>query len=243
PRGGRRVEPRGAGGQVLLDTDPAPPVPYFSWFVGPILRSASRRARSWVERALRAADAGRPPPPAPKRPSLAPPTAFSAPQAVLLATVCALTAAATYGSSLLSQNVDYVGRSFGASDRALGTALAISRAGVLIALVASAMADRRGRRMLMLVSFGGVCVANGVARPPPPELRPPVGRDQALRRPRRPGHQAGPARRGLRPLLRRSLRRAGHRQLPVRHLHRSVVPVHQPLPGRRPGVLGARHHG
>jgi MFS family permease len=162
-----RIEPRGAGAQVLLETDPTPPVPYFSWFVAPILRSASRRARSWVERALRAADAGRPPPPAPKRPSLAPPTAFSGPQAVLLATVCALTAAATYGSSLLSQNVDYVGRSFGASDRALGTALAISRAGVLIALVASAMADRKGRRTLMLVSFAGVCLANGVAAAAP----------------------------------------------------------------------------
>jgi MFS family permease len=86
---------------------------------------------------------------------------------VLLATVCAITAAATYGSSLLSQNVDYVGRSFGASDRALGTALAVSRAGVLIALVASALADRKGRRTLMLVSFAGVCLANGVAAAAP----------------------------------------------------------------------------
>ena len=162
-----RVEPRGAGAQVLLETDPTPPVPYFSWFVGPILRSASKRALRWAEQALRAAEAGEPLPPLPKRPSLAPPTTFSAPQAVMLATVCALTAAATYGSSLLSQNVDYVGRSFGASDRALGTALAISRAGVLIALVASAMADRRGRRTLMLVSFGGVCLANGVAAAAP----------------------------------------------------------------------------
>jgi MFS family permease len=157
----------GAGTQVVLETEPAPPVPYFRWFVGPILRSAAKRALRWVERALRAAEAGKPPPPPPKRPGLAPPTAFAAPQAVLLATVCALTAAATYGSSLLSQNVDYVGQSFGASDRALGTALAISRAGVLIALVASAMADRRGRRMLILVSFAGVCLANGVAAAAP----------------------------------------------------------------------------
>jgi MFS family permease len=163
----RFVSPGGDFTQVILDTDPPPPVPYFRWFVRPILRSAAKRALRWVERALRAAEAGEPLPPPPKRPSLAPPTAFSAPQAILLATVCALTAAATYGSSLLSQNVDYVGRSFGASDRALGTALAISRAGVLIALVSSAMADRRGRRMLMLVSFAGVCLANGVAAAAP----------------------------------------------------------------------------
>ena len=117
---------------------------------------------SWAERALRAAVAGEPLPAA-QTAVPGPAGALLRPQAVLLATVCALTAAATYGSSLLSQNVDYVGRSFGASDRALGTALAISRAGVLIALVASALADRKGRRMLMLVSFGGVCLANGVA--------------------------------------------------------------------------------
>ncbi|HEV7535677.1 MAG TPA: MFS transporter [Acidimicrobiia bacterium] len=163
-----RIEPRGEGAaHVALETEPTPRVPYFSWFVGPILRSAGRRARTWVERALLAAEAGRPLPPPPKRPSLAPPTNFSPQQAVLLATVCALTAGATYGSSLLSQNVDYVGRAFGASDRALGTALAISRAGVLIALVASALADRRGRRILILVSFAGVCVANGVAAAAP----------------------------------------------------------------------------
>ncbi|MCA1842204.1 MAG: MFS transporter, partial [Actinobacteria bacterium] len=158
-----RIEPRGAGAQVGLETDPMPPVPYFGWFVGPIFRSASRRAVAWTERALRAAEAGEPLPPPPKRPSLAPPAPFSAPQAMLLAVVCAITAAATYGSSLLSQNVDYVGDSFGASDRALGTALAISRAGVLIALVAAAMADRKGRRTLMLYSVAGVCLANAIA--------------------------------------------------------------------------------
>ncbi|HVW31790.1 MAG TPA: MFS transporter [Acidimicrobiia bacterium] len=157
----------GSRTQVLLETEPTPRVPYFRWFVGPILRSASKRALRWAGRALRAAEAGEPPPPPPKRPSLAPPTAFAPAQAVLLATVCAITAAATYGSSLLSQNVDYVGQAFGASDRALGTALAISRVGVLIALVSSAMADRRGRRRLMLISVAGVCLANGVAAASP----------------------------------------------------------------------------
>lgn len=158
-----RVEPREGGATALLETEPMPPIPYFRWFIGPILRSADRRALSWTERALRAAEAGDPPPPRPKRPSLAPPAPFTGAQAILLATVCAITAVATYGSSLLSQNVDYVGDSFGAGDRALGTALAVSRAGVLIALVASALADRKGRRTLMLISVAGVCLANGVA--------------------------------------------------------------------------------
>jgi MFS family permease len=158
-----RVEARDEGASVLLETDATPPIPYFRWFVGPILRSANRRALAWATQALRAVEAGEDAPPPPKRPSLAPPAPFTPPQAILLATVCAITAVTTYGSSLLSQNVDYVGEAFGASDQALGTALAVSRVGVLIALVSSAMADRKGRRRLMLFAVAGVCVANAVA--------------------------------------------------------------------------------
>ncbi|MDQ1504698.1 MAG: hypothetical protein QOD57_2425, partial [Actinomycetota bacterium] len=54
----RLVSRAGDVTQVILESDPAPPVPYFRWFVGPILRSAAKRALRWVERALRAAEAG-----------------------------------------------------------------------------------------------------------------------------------------------------------------------------------------
>ena len=160
-----RVEDGGgeAHTQVVLEADAIPHVPYFFWFMGPILRSANRRALGWAEGALRAAEAGEPAPPPPKRPSLAPPAPFSAPESVSLATVCAVTAALTFSGALLSQNAGYVAQSFGASDTQLDTALLLSRAGVLIALVASAMADRKGRRTLMLLCLGGVAVANGVA--------------------------------------------------------------------------------
>ncbi len=86
----------------------------------------------------------------------------AAPEAISLATVCAVTAALTFGSSLLSQNAGYVADAFGASDKALDTALLFSRVGVLIALVAAAMADRKGRRTLMLVCLAGVCLANAI---------------------------------------------------------------------------------
>jgi len=164
-----RVAPTGGGGadaagtRVALETDPTPRVPYFFWFVGPILRSADRRALSWAERALQAAEQGQPLPAPPKRPSLAPPAPFSAPQAMLLATVCAVTAVLVFGSTLLSQNAGYVKDAFGVTDKTLDTALAVSRVGVLIALVASAMADRKGRRRLMLVSVAGIGLANAVA--------------------------------------------------------------------------------
>ena len=152
----------GATAVRLVAPDP-PPIPYFGWFVRPIVRSAHRRALAHAEAVLRATIASAPVPSPPRRPPLAPPAIFDRAQGTLLATVCAAAAVATFGGSLLSQHVDYVGDSFGATDRALGATLAFSRTGVIIALVATALADRRGRRRLLLISFAGVCLANAVA--------------------------------------------------------------------------------
>lgn len=154
------VRSAGEGSTVTVDVEPAPEVPYFGWFVGPVVRAANRRAVAHVDGTLRAAAAGTPPPPAPGRPGLSPTAVFSPSQAVMLATVCAITAVVTYGGSLLSQNVSYVRDSFDVSQGAMGNALAVSRVGVVIALAASALADRQGRRRLLLVSFAGVAVAN-----------------------------------------------------------------------------------
>ena len=49
---------------------------------------------------------------------------------------------------------------FDQTDQALGVALAIARAGVLVSLVAIALADRWGRRRLILVGLVGACAAN-----------------------------------------------------------------------------------
>lgn len=149
--------------QVHLEAPDPPAIPYFGWFVRPIVRSAHRRALAHAAAGLDATLAGDPVPAPPRRPSLAPPAGFDQVQGTMLATVCAVAAVATFGGSLLSQHVDYVGRSFGASDRALGATLAFSRTGILIALIATALADRRGRRRLLLLSFAGVCLANAVA--------------------------------------------------------------------------------
>ncbi len=165
-----RIEVRpgpGSTAEVTLEVADPPPIPYFGWFVRPIVGSANRRAVAHAAAVLQAAVAGQPAPSPPRRPALAPPANFDGPQAVLLATVCAAAAVATFGGSLLSQNVDYVGRSFGASDQALGATLAFSRIGIVIALVATAMADRQGRRRLLLFAFAGVCVANAVAAAAP----------------------------------------------------------------------------
>lgn len=100
------------------------------------------------------------PRPTPRWLIFAPAVAYDDDQIDALVTLSLLMAMTTFGASLLSQNVDFVGRSFGASDRALGGALAISRAGVAIALVGTALADRHGRRRLLLLAFGGLCAAN-----------------------------------------------------------------------------------
>src|SRR5262249_40421760 len=44
-----------------------------------------------------------------------------------------------------------------------GLALAVSRGGVLVSLVATALADRQGRRRLLLVCFAGVGVTNAIS--------------------------------------------------------------------------------
>ena len=53
------------------------------------------------------------------------------------------------------------------SDQALGVALAIARAGVLVSLIVIALADRLGRRRLMLYALVGACCANALAAAAP----------------------------------------------------------------------------
>jgi MFS family permease len=156
----------GSGGgltRLALEADVAFDLPYFRWFVGPLVgRSVVRALRHQADR-LRAALTDAEPPTPPKRSALLPPVTFTPSAAAALATVCALTALANFGGALFGQNADSVIRSFDASNRDLGIALAVTRSGVLVALVATALADRRGRRQLLIVCFAGVCVTNAVS--------------------------------------------------------------------------------
>jgi MFS family permease len=156
-----RVEPQDGGGTVLvMEPNVTPAIPYFGWFMTPLIAWRASRILDDIEARVRGIAEGRPPP-APRRSlPFAPPASFDETQAVLLATVAALFAVVELGASLFSQFVDFVGETFSASDRALGVAAAASRSGVLIALLASAAADRRGRRRLLLISVAGVCAGN-----------------------------------------------------------------------------------
>ncbi len=91
---------------------------------------------------------------------MVPPVAFTPEQAGRLAALAAVALVANFSGALLSQNGDAVTSAFDQTDQALGVALAIARAGVLVALVAIALADRWGRRRLILVGLIGACAAN-----------------------------------------------------------------------------------
>lgn len=162
-----RIQATEHGTRVTLSCEPLPTVPYFSWALGPFGRMALRRHLRWETARLRAELEGKPEPRRPGWGFLAPPARFSPEQGVVLATVAALSLVAGLGGSLFSQNVDFVANAFGASNSDLGISLAVTRAGVLVSLVASALADRRGRRKLLLASVIGMCVFNAASAAAP----------------------------------------------------------------------------
>lgn len=157
------VAPDGTGATARMHTEFDAHIPYFGWAIVPVLRAATRRAVAATAARLRAHIEQRPAPRTARTVPFSPPVAFSPEQATFLATVAMATAVAAFGASLASQNVHFVGEAFGATDEALGVALAASRAGALIGLVATAMADRRGRRRLLLVAICGICAGSAVS--------------------------------------------------------------------------------
>ncbi len=151
------------GTEVELGVENPTHVPYFQWLLGPFLRQGERRTLRYHAARLAAAVEGRPPPEPPRRSPLLPPVPFDPDAIRFLATLAAIAALANFGGALFGQTADPVTETFGESTRTLGVALAVSRGGVLVSLVASALADRQGRRRLLLICFGGACATNAVS--------------------------------------------------------------------------------
>ena len=153
----------GEGGtEITLDASSDLRIPYFGWALGPVLSRARRRTLEHAAARLQAALVGGPEPRVP-RTALIPRVPFTPEAAQLVATVAAIAAVTNFGGALFGQNADSVTDAFGASNRELGVALAVSRIGVLVSLVATALSDRRGRRRILLACFAGVCIANAVS--------------------------------------------------------------------------------
>ncbi len=142
-------------------------IPFFALFFRPLVVVEHRRliARTFamIEAALHDG-----PDPEPVKPVFGlPPVAFSNDQAVLLAAASAATAVVSFASALFGQLSGPISDAFGASDARISVLLAVTRAGALIALFITALADRRGRRRSILIGVVGsaACCAASAAAP------------------------------------------------------------------------------
>lgn len=148
------VEPLGGGRvRVRQTVDFWLAIPVWAWFFsGPVL-SRLRRL---------------PVPGAPARtPWWAPPDRLSARQSAVLGLLACLSLIAGYLGTLLTQTLTYAASEFGASDTAQGVTLGVVRVGVVLSLVVIGLADRRGRRQMLLVAAAGGCLvtATGALAP------------------------------------------------------------------------------
>jgi MFS family permease len=90
-------------------------------------------------------------------PFWAPPQRFNARSSTVLAVLCTLSLLAGYLGTLITQTMTFAADEFDASRTQQSATLAAVRVGVLGALLITSIADRRGRRKLLLLS--GLCAA------------------------------------------------------------------------------------
>lgn len=97
----------------------------------------------------------------------APPQRLDQRAANVLGLLSVVALIAGYLGTLLSQTNTFFKEDFGASDEAIGATLSVVRIGALLALVVAAVADRRGRRKVLLAASVAGCVATatGAAAP------------------------------------------------------------------------------
>ena len=102
----------------------------------------------------------------------APPDRLDPRSAHALSALCALSVVVGYLGTVLTQTITFAADEFDADKGAQGIALAAVRADVLVAVVLVAMADRRGRRRVLLLSSAAGCVltATGALAPSLPLL-------------------------------------------------------------------------
>ncbi len=120
-------------------------VPFWGWLIRPLFRRSLRRRGERMG-----------------QPWWAPPQRLDARQVDALARLVMLAICSGYIGTLLSQLMTFAGREFGAGPAAQGTAQAATRIGILVALAASTLADRLGRRRVLLVTLVGACVASSL---------------------------------------------------------------------------------
>jgi MFS family permease len=154
------VAPDGDGSTLTAAVTTDFEVPFFRWAIHPLVATALKRELRHSVATVEAIVNGTEAPPPPKGVAALPSVSFAPAQAALLSATAAATAIAGFGGGLFGQNSSFIADAFHASDARLGSALAISRAGVLVSLVATALSDRVGRRRMILICVVGLCLTN-----------------------------------------------------------------------------------
>ena len=106
---------------------------------------------------------GTPQPPRRSRSSACRPPRSPMSKPTHLAAAAAAVAVVSFASALVGQFGGPIKHTFDASDTAFSIALAITRIGALIAFIGIALADRRGRRLSILIGVAGSAIVCGVS--------------------------------------------------------------------------------
>lgn len=149
----RRVEVDDTHGDHPLVTETTTfriAAPFWHWLFIPPLR---RRIRRRFQRLATAEEA-----PRDRLPAWLPPDRLDARAATVLATICSLSVVTGYLGTIISQTITYSADQFAASTGDQGSVLAAVRVGVLGSLAVVAIADRHGRRKLLLASVAAACL-------------------------------------------------------------------------------------
>ena len=92
----------------------------------------------------------------------APPDRLSARAAAVLGLLCTIQVVDGYLGTVLTATLTFAADEFGRGNTAQGVLMGVVRAGVLIALVTAALADRHGRRRLLLATGLGSCLVTAM---------------------------------------------------------------------------------
>lgn len=159
------IEPR-PDGTVRASARATLSVPYFGWAVRPFLTHILRHRLRHVLAVAKATSTESEPPPAPKPLAWFPHAAWHPEQITTVTTICMALAISTYCWSLIGQTSNAFTASYGISDTTLTFILSVTRVGTLVALVGSWLADREGRRRVLIWGLVALCVttaASGIA--------------------------------------------------------------------------------
>ncbi|MCC7078809.1 MAG: MFS transporter [Acidimicrobiia bacterium] len=143
----------GVAGEVEARGRAEVDLPYFGWIFRPLLTRRLRRDLDHVLDVGQAARDGERPPPAPTGPAWFPDVPWTPHQVRSVATATVALAVVAYAATLVGATSNAFTESFGMTDSQLALLLGITRVGTLLALVGAWLADKAGRRRILLASL------------------------------------------------------------------------------------------